>query len=191
MFQKDLRKLANGRAIQYSFGDLSYRRAIDHWKNNAAFRAEFNRLLADAPFEGFRWETPSLTAQTLERPFEFVLLDAASFASRRTDTRSFADHFDRDESDAGIVSFENLGRDALLVVPTPRTKDDVYGHLATFVRRAPETQIDALWQRVGDVMTERVGDKPIWLSTAGGGVAWLHVRLDSTPKYYSHAPYRE
>ncbi len=36
-----------------------------------------------------------------------------------------------------------------------------------------------------------ISDRPIWLSTAGGGVAWLHVRLDSTPKYYGYAPYRD
>ena len=40
-------------------------------------------------------------------------------------------------------------------------------------------------------MDSRVGARPIWLSTAGHGVAWLHVRLDSRPKYYLHAPYRE
>jgi hypothetical protein len=31
--------------------------------------------------------------------------------------------------------------------------------------------------------------QPIWLSTAGMGVAWLHIRLDERPKYYSHKPY--
>jgi hypothetical protein len=39
-------------------------------------------------------------------------------------------------------------------------------------------------------MHQRVSAKPVWLSTAGGGVAWLHVRLDDRPKYYAHAPYR-
>jgi hypothetical protein len=29
----------------------------------------------------------------------------------------------------------------------------------------------------------------MWLSTSGLGVAWLHIRLDSTPKYYQHQPY--
>ena len=35
----------------------------------------------------------------------------------------------------------------------------------------------------------RLGGKPVWLSTAGLGVGWLHVRLDDRPKYYRHAPY--
>ena len=33
------------------------------------------------------------------------------------------------------------------------------------------------------------GAMPTWLSTAGMGVSWLHVRLDSQPKYYGFAAY--
>jgi hypothetical protein len=29
------------------------------------------------------------------------------------------------------------------------------------------------------------------LSTAGGGVDWLHMRLDDRPKYYRHLPWRD
>ncbi len=39
-------------------------------------------------------------------------------------------------------------------------------------------------------MLARLNSKPVWLSTAGAGVSWLHVRLDDKPKYYGHAPYR-
>ncbi len=40
-------------------------------------------------------------------------------------------------------------------------------------------------------MTQRIGAMPVWLSTAGAGVSWLHVRLDTRPKYYHHGPYRQ
>jgi hypothetical protein len=40
-------------------------------------------------------------------------------------------------------------------------------------------------------MAARVSTTPVWLSTAGAGVAWLHVRLDDRPKYYSHRPYTD
>jgi hypothetical protein len=44
---------------------------------------------------------------------------------------------------------------------------------------------------VAETMTEQLDLKePLWLSTAGQGVFWLHVRLDRYPKYYNHAPYR-
>lgn len=38
--------------------------------------------------------------------------------------------------------------------------------------------------------TERP-DAPLWVSTSGLGVPWLHVRLDDAPKYYTHRPFRD
>ena len=35
-----------------------------------------------------------------------------------------------------------------------------------------------------------LSDQPLWVSTCGLGVYWLHVRLDSFPKYYRYAPYQ-
>ena len=43
---------------------------------------------------------------------------------------------------------------------------------------------------VAAAVRRRVSDPPVWLSTAGMGVSWLHLRLDSQPKYYRHGPYR-
>lgn len=39
-------------------------------------------------------------------------------------------------------------------------------------------------------MSQRLGLKPVWLNTAGGGVPWLHIRLDDQPKYYRYQAYR-
>ena len=79
-------------------------------------------------------------------------------------------------------------KDAVMVVPSARAKPTAYGHLAAFVRHAPDAQRHALWQSVGESMTRRVGAKPVWLSTAGAGVSWLHVRLEDQPKYYRFGP---
>ena len=40
-------------------------------------------------------------------------------------------------------------------------------------------------------LLQRLGARPVWLSTAGGGVDWLHVRLDDRPKYYRHREWRQ
>jgi hypothetical protein len=157
------------------------------WQDDAALRAFFNALLADAPYAAFRWETPPVTAATLSRPFEFVLLDSPELA-RHPDPNVFAKHFAKDKAD--VVAFPNLGGDAVLIVPRPVAEPSAYGHLAAFVRHAPEAQRHALWRLVGETLTLRVGDKSVWLSTAGAGVAWLHVRLDDRPKYYRYGPYR-
>jgi len=83
-----------------------------------------------------------------------------------------------------------LGGDARLVVPTPQGDAGIYTHLASFVRRAPAAQRDAFWQRVGKCLAEEIEEGTRWLSTAGGGVSWLHVRIDRRPKYYKYLDYR-
>jgi hypothetical protein len=153
------------------------------WQNDGGFRSLFNALLADAPYTAFRWETPAAMA----RPFEFVLLDSSDL-ERRPDSTAFAEHFQG--ADAEVTVFPNVGGDAIMVVPCPLAEPEAYGHLAAFVRLAPEQQRHALWRTVSETMMRRIGAKPVWLSTAGAGVSWLHVRLDDWPKYYGFGPYK-
>jgi hypothetical protein len=90
------------------------------------------------------------------------------------------------------VTFPNLGGDAVLVAPCPGGSPQAYPHLAAFVRAAPMYQQHALWRRVGEAVDAWIGatSDPVWVSTAGQGVFWLHVRLDSRPKYYNYELYR-
>lgn len=168
---------------------LRYDEVLKLWQDDAEFRSFFLSILAEAPFSAYRWETPPITTATADRVFEFVLLDDPGL-DRTPDTQTFSRYFDTD-SPEGIVAFPNLGNDAFLVVPSPRGAASAYGHLAAFVRQASLSQNHALWQQVGQVMEQQLNRKPIWLSTAGGGVSWLHVRLDSYPKYYGFSPYRK
>lgn len=159
---------------------------VKGWQTDKHFRDWFNTTLVDSPYSAFRWETPAATKSEDSYPFEFVLVDAPNLA-RQPDVEAFADYFTT--STSSIVSFQNLGRDAVMVVPKPMADFTVYGHLAAFVRHAPLEQRDALWQAVGQSMVDRLNEKPVWLSTAGAGVSWLHVRLDDRPKYYHYQPY--
>ena len=167
---------------------IPYADVLDQWQHNQSFRTFFISLLADSPFTAFRWETPPVTFETIVRQFEFVLLNCPGFASRTTDRQAYRSYFIAAKE--GIVVFENLGNDATLVVPSPRVLDSAYGHLAAFIRNAPDSQKHALWRIVGATMQQLVSDYPLWLNTAGGGIAWLHVRLDSRPKYYGFRPYK-
>jgi hypothetical protein len=160
---------------------------VRSWRSDAAFREYFSTLLTDVPYTAFRWETPAVTSSTLSKPFEFVVLDSPGL-ERRVEPHVFDEHFRG--TMATVVSFANLSGDAVMVVPRPLDKSSSYGHLAAFLRKAPDFQRQTLWQLVGDAMSERIGAKPVWLSTAGAGVSWLHVRLDDRPKYYGYEPYR-
>jgi hypothetical protein len=57
------------------------------------------------------------------------------------------------------------------------------------VRQAAQSQIENLWRETGRAMRENLSERKLWLSTSGLGVSWLHIRLDSYPKYYQHRPY--
>lgn len=194
MFDAAIDELEPGRVVRYRLtrdeAPLLYSEVVDLWINDQQFRRDFSRLLADSSFAAFRWETPAVSRLTSQIPFEFVLLDAPGFVSRPTDSQTYRSYFTDDDTNQGVVAFANLRGDATLIVPSPRANDDAYGHLAAFLRGAPALQRDAFWRVVGEVVKEKLGDQPLWLNTAGGGVAWLHVRLDSQPKYYGYAPYK-
>lgn len=169
---------------------LSFSDILDLWQSDSDFRNYFTQLLADSPFAAYRWETPALTTSNATQAFQFVLLNSPGFCSRMTDETTYNSYFTADNTDEGVVSFTNLGGDATLVVPSPRTTIEAYGHLAAFIRGAPKPQVDAFWRIVSISVKSRIDRIPLWLSTAGGGVAWLHVRIDSRPKYYGYTPYK-
>lgn len=183
--------LEDGRIYHYTFLDgerpLTYAQVLQLLQADDDFRTLFIGLLANAPFAAYFWETPPITTSRLERPFEFVLVNAPSLARVSAERRAFASYFSHEL----IVDFPNLGGDAHLIVPCPQTPADAFAHLATFSRSASPTQQHQFWQRVGTAVTRYVGERPLWVSTSGLGVFWLHIRLDSRPKYYTYPPYRK
>lgn len=151
-------------------------------------RAALNQTLAQAPFEAFFWESAPLARSTAQAPARQELLDASRLALVTPEPEPFAEHF---VPGALVARFMSLGGDAILIAPAPLTTHAAYPHLAAFVRLAPAAQQDALWAEVGRAAAPRLTqDAPRWLSTAGMGVSWLHVRLDTRPKYYRSATLR-
>lgn len=179
-----IRITRNKKPVQYSS-------VVQAWGDDDEFRAFFISLIAKAPFPAFYWESPPVTAATIDQEFEFVLVDSPQLRDVRADPHTFASYFESSGANDDVVSFRNLGRDALLVVPCPPDPGASYAHLAEFTRNAPLEQQHALWKCVGIAVDEQLGEQPLWLSTAGTGIYWLHVRLDSRPKYYTYHPYRE
>lgn len=157
------------------------------FRTDESFRVGWNSTLAEIQFTAFRWETPPVTIASRNDNFECVILNDPHL-DRTPDPTSFSEYFAGTAT--GIAVFPNLRKDAMMIVPCPIADHAAYGHLAAFVRHAPSSQRDALWKTVGEVWGKRVSQTPVWLSTAGAGVPWLHVRLDSVPKYYWHVPYR-
>ena len=160
--------------------------------------------------------TYDLAAQT---DFEFVLTEASylyQFADQTADPSSFQNHFVKcsttppadDHEDTtnynhyGCV-FPNLWGESLLIAPTPlqvETVTTTYGHLAAFLRRAPIEQVQSVWKLALTAFRNRLlkassssssSSDPLWFSTSGEGVPWLHFRIDPRPKYYQYQPFKK
>jgi hypothetical protein len=169
---------------------VPYAEVLERWLTDDAFCSFFIAVLAQAPYDAFLWETPPITRRTAARAFEFVLVDSPDLARLPLDRDAFGSHFDGADAGAKAEAFANLGGDALLVAPVPQALASAYPHIAAFSRSAPLGQQRAFWRTVGSQISERLSDRPLWVSACGLGVAWLHVRLDTWPKYYTFSPYR-
>lgn len=168
---------------------LTYSEVIQLWQRNRNFREEFISLLADTPMTAYFWETPPVSKSTIDREFEFVLIDSPKLADVNPDPSDFQQHFE--SANREVVTFPNLGKDALLVVPCPIAQIPACTHIAAFVRSAPISQQHLLWQTIGKAIASLLNEQPIWVSTSGLDVRWLHVRLDSRPKHYCFEPYKQ
>lgn len=189
-FQKNT--LTEGKSCKYIIyqrgNQLSYIDFITLLQQEEQFRSFFISLLSDITFHAYQWETPPVNSSTVNQPFEFVIQNSPGI-DLPPDPQPFRQYFNNLKSDNEIAVFSNLGNDATLIAPAPPSRELNYSHIGIFTKVAPMQQQSNLWQTAARITKEQISDQPLWLNTAGGGVAWLHIRLDSQPKYYQHQPY--
>lgn len=192
MYQFEKVVLNGGQSYKYIIYEqgeqLSYIDFVSLLQQEEQFRSFFISLLADITFHAYQWETPPVSANTIAGDFEFVI-HLSPGIDLSPDPDPFRQYFRSSDLENEIAVFNNLGKDARLIAPAPPEEDVNYSHIGVFTSQAPTVLQHNLWQTVGRVTKEQISENPLWLNTAGGGVAWLHVRLDSRPKYYRHQPY--
>lgn len=183
-------------AVKPGAVDVTVSEALQLMQKSLSFSQALTKaVLSVAP--AVFWETPPVSASTSgTTSFAFAVLPAPQLDGVAPDADTFRKHFACDGPE-GVVHFTNIGKDAVLVSPCPVTPptEANYGHLAAFLRTAPKEQQTRLWAVVGEQLDRRLrevgNDVPVWTSTSGLGVYWLHVRLDSRPKYYQHQPFKK
>lgn len=167
---------------------LSNRDFLKLLRDSKAFRKFYNGHLAASGFDAFFWENKPLTNQTLKNDYECNIINSNFLAAQSPDSKTFQQYFDKLKH---VVTFPNLGNDAELIVPCPEDKYSTYTHIGNFVRYANHDQVDEFWRITANETLQSIGSKPKWLSTSGLGIFWLHIRIDTIPKYYQSAEYKE
>jgi len=192
MWEATTRNIAAGRKYRIieNASSLSFRQLFELLRSSEDFADWYSDTLVAFEATALYWELPPLTNSTIDHEAEFVLIDAPLLARLPAEPAPFASQFEKRPGD-DVVVFPNLGGDAVLIAPCPRGHVDAYPHLAAFLRQGEKDQIRKLWQVAAETLLDRLSDTPVWLSTAGIGVAWLHLRLDTRPKYYRYRPYAE
>lgn len=178
------------RKVSINHGDrkMSYADVISAWKNDINFIHYFSSVLRDSPFKAYFWETPVININVIHRDFEFVEVRSDVLGKMEVDPETFEQYFVGTQ--ANVVTFANLGGDALLIAPCPDGESPGYAHLAEFLNNACNQKVECFWNEVGSQIEKNMGENSLWVSTSGSGVAWLHMRLDSFPKYYTYYPYK-
>ena len=189
-------QLPNG--VRKYTAKVSYELGLLNLQDNPAFRDEVKAAIVRSEYPAVYIEFPPVTLATKSATgFEFVVYPAPSLQGVSTDFRSFSAHLSAAcPEGCDATTFTNLGGDATLVVPCHRKTSPpaVYAHLSAFVRGAPSDQVDGWWAKLASTALEALdgrGERPLWISTSGDGISYLHGRLDSVPKYYNHKPYKK
>lgn len=168
---------------------LSFQEVFELWKMSPEFINFYTSLLKSEEYSGLFWEHPPLTLLDLSQEYECIIYRSNSFDKRLVDEQAFQDFIQLDDL---AVSFSNLGKNATLIVPTKQIEAASYKHFGVFLEQAKEEQILTLFQEVGKIILEEIKEKErVWLNTSGLGVLWLHIRLDTIPKYYKTKRYKE
>ena len=194
--------------IKYNFERnnivLSYKEALQLLEaQNIEFIDILTSSIEQFPSPAVFWECIPVTYNQLSnQSFEYVILPAKELNDINVNITPFQDKFKDHIGEPNIKVFSNLKKDAVLIVPTPNNEEETteppsyFAHLSKFIRGAKIKQIQHFWQNIGASMLNTLAsstdpNKKLWLSTSGLGVSWLHVRIDTRPKYYNYIEYKK
>ncbi len=131
--------------------------------------------------EPFMWRCNSLTKKlNTEFDNEFIVNKLLPIEQ---DYTPFLEKINKNKNKY-VFSFENISKDTILVVPTPRNNKS-FAHIKQFIDEASSSQQKEFWKHVANECKKMLKKHDqIWVSTHGLKVSYLHVRISYKPKYY-------
>jgi len=168
---------------------ITYKEFLEEVKNGNGLLDDFINALRSG-WDQYYFESVPVSQSTQNKDYEFVLVKSLSL-DRPATPNTFQSHF---TNQCLSVQFLSLGGDTTLISPCPPQSGSLqtYVHLSPFVKNAPVAKVKDALKRVTGAMQDKLSQTTSnwWFSTAGGAVAWLHIRIDPRPKYYNHGPYK-
>jgi len=155
--------------------NISWKDILYGWKNGIIMKYPKNIN------ERFLWNTSVLKNNgDIEYKQNFSIDDTLPSIQYEND---FSEYINKSQNKY-VTSFLNLSRDTMLVIPMPR-KNKNYVTIKDFIDNASIKQQKEFWKEVANIAIQYMekNDKA-WISTHGHGVAYTHIRISSTPKYY-------
>lgn len=133
----------------------------------------------------FFYET-SICTHTLNTPYQERYIPDSRLLQLQQDSTSFNKEIKKaiQKGNKYATSFTNLGGDAILIIPIPRTGKN-FTTIKDFIDNASITHQREFWKYASKIIKQQLKlQKGVYISTHGLGVPYFHLRLDTKPKYY-------
>lgn len=153
--------------------------AVKLLKKNKQFRTELTLAILDTKFDRVFFEMKPLL-RGVEDTFIVAVVNAAGKLTDQADLDAFPGKLTK-----AVNTFPGLDSALTLVAPGKPPTGETYAHLMQFLLNAPPPVIDIFWHTVASHIPGLLSlHGKVYVSTHGKGVAWLHMRLEPTPKHY-------
>ena len=178
----------------------NFRTFLTKLSTSATIRKQFIQSIVSTGYDNCYLEFPPITQDLLDssKVAEYTVLESSKF--KDADWTVFNDKLKKNHSKnhsndqkSEAIYFPNISGDTILVVPVPTTDPEIDKYssdLMTFLKHGHKRQQHCLISLFAKTALQLIDTcKKIYISTHGHGVAWLHVRLSNTPKYYTYKKY--
>lgn len=159
---------------QQSGGGLTWKELLKKWDQEKDVNIKF-------PDYSFAIKFYPFTGNNLNSEIKYKILRK----DKLSDNQDFSSFKNKFKEKCKVVSFKNLSGDSTLIVPCPDVNKN-YAHLYLFNLNAKNKKKKLLWKKVSQEINNIIKsdkNKLIYLNTHGFGVPYLHIRIDSKPKY--------
>jgi hypothetical protein len=163
--------------IQYS--NVSFKDGLEFNDEILKDFVKFSKM-ARNNYDQYFVKFPILNEKDLSKKFNYYF-EKASYLNKKVDAKTFSKYLKKCSKKIEVISFPNLSKTSLLFIPCPRINIPLktYRYISDFMCNAPMEQIKQIWKSVGQTTLHLLySEKSIRINTHGGGVSWLHIRLD-------------